>query len=191
MKVNILDAHDRLLQFKKQSDYISKGCQDCIKSRPEEFGNYPFYIFSHKREIGVDERISIFNHDIYHSYKSPVYLRKYGKLEDVPTHRLIWSPRLTKPKAQTNSMLFKYFPSLDQIKVIWILPQKELWDQYFKDNLTENEIVCQSINDFRNNIGKLEKDEDDDLNEEQCKQIYMQISCNASSKKLMGRLYEF
>jgi len=190
MKVNILDAHDRLLQFKKQSDYISKGCQDCIKSRPNEFGSHPFYIFAHKREIGEDEKISIYNQDLQDSLVNIGYKRKYSKIEQVPTHRLIWAPRLTKPTAQENSMLFKYYPSFDHIKIMWIIPDRSMWGQYIKDNLTENQIVCESIHDFRNNKGKLERVEDDDVSEEMAKEIYMAISFNARNDKMMGRLYE-
>lgn len=188
MKVNILEAHDRLLEFRKQSDYISEGCMDCIRKRPEEFGSHPFYILAHKREIATDERIAVFNQACQESIISGSP-RIYKNLAEVPTHRLIWSPRLTKPKAQENSMLFKYYPSVDQIRIIWIIPDKELWEQYIKDNLTENQIVCESIHDYKNNKNRLEASESDDLSEDRAKAIYTQIAFNANNKKLMGRLY--
>jgi hypothetical protein len=190
MKINILEAHDRLQEFKKQSDYISEGCQDCIKNRPEEFGNHSFYIFAHKREIGLDERINIFTQDLQESLVNRSHIRKYIRLDQIPTHRMIWTPRLTKPTAQTNSMLFKSYPPSDTLKVIWIIPSKETWDQYLKDKLTESKIVCESIQDFKNNRSKLEVPEEDDLNDSQADAIYTMICSNAHNKKMMDRLYK-
>ncbi len=183
MKINILEAHDRLESFQQQSDYISKGCQDCIRLRPDEFKNHAFYIFAHKRELGIDERLSIFNIDLQRSIAMPTYLRKYVRLENVPTARLIWEPRLTKPKPQTNSMLFKAYPPSDRIKVIWILPAREMWDSYIKGNLTEDKIVCDSIHDFENNRSKLEMKECDDLEDSKIESIYNEMSLNARNKR--------
>lgn len=176
MKVNKLEAHDRLLSFKQQSDYISKGCQDCINNRPVQFESYPFYIFAHKREIGVDERVSMFNQDLRESLINLAYQRKYTRIEEVPNQRLIWQPRLSKPKAQPNSMLFRYFPSTDTIEIIWMLPAEELWEQYKKGLMTENKIVFDSIDAFQNNRRKLEKKEADDLSDERINAIYREIS---------------
>ena len=102
------------------------------------FGDHPFYIFAHARTD-----------------------------DDGSTKRLIWQPRLTKPKAQTNSMLFKAYPGTDLIKVIWMIPARELWGQYGKGLITENRTVSDSIHDFQFNRNKLEKKEDDDISEEQ------------------------
>lgn len=86
MKINILDAHDRLKSLKSQEEIISKGCQDCIRQRPIEFENHPFYIFCHKREINADERIALFNRDL-HEARLGAYARRYKSLQDVHTHR--------------------------------------------------------------------------------------------------------
>ena len=83
------------------------------------FGNHAFYIFAHTRTE-----------------------------EDGATKRLIWQPRLTKPKAQTNSMLFKAYPGTDNIKVIWMIPAPEIWSQYQSGKMSENKTVNDSINDF-------------------------------------------
>lgn len=163
MKIDRLEAHDRLLLFKNQSDYISQGCQDCIRNRPGAFGNHPFYIFVHKREIGMDERFSIFLTSVHKS------------IEDVPSARLIWSPRLTKPKAQTNSMLFKAYPPTDEIKVIWMLPDRAIWPQYVKGNLTEHPMISESIHAFENNRASLEGRESDDLQDWQIENIYGEV----------------
>lgn len=178
MKVNRLETHDRLLQFKKQSDYISQGCEECIKNRPTEYGNCPFYIFAHKRELGLDERIALFNQDLTRE------VRRYANLENVPSARLLWEPRLVKPKAQTNSMLFRAYPPGDNIKVIWIIPERELWYQYQKGNLVEHSIVRESIDLFINNANLLEKNEPDDLPDEKIVQIMAEIGRNARNRKL-------
>jgi hypothetical protein len=162
------DAHDRYLELQKQADHISQGCQDCIKNRPDQFGNHPFYIFAHKRELGQDERFSLF--------------LERGTLTDLPTHRLIWQPRLTKPKMEDNSMLFKYYPQNDTIKVIWMLPARELWEQYTKGKLSENQVVCESIYDFKNNKAKMEEREDDDLSDKLIDSIYSSIKQSKGSK---------
>ena len=47
MKINPLDAHDRLKHFNNQDFDIGQCCQDLINKRP--FGNHPFYIFAHPR----------------------------------------------------------------------------------------------------------------------------------------------
>lgn len=119
------------------------------------FGEHPFYIFAHART-----------------------------LEDGATKTLIWQPRLTKPKAQTNSMLFKAYPGTDKIKVIWMIPARELWEQYTKGKMTENKTISDSIHDFQNNRSKLEEKEDDDMKDEQIDQIYKEISRSAKKKTL-------
>jgi hypothetical protein len=125
------------------------------------FGNHPFYIFAHARTD-----------------------------DDGVTKRLIWQPRLTKPKAQSNSTLFKSYPSTDVIKVIWMIPARELWGQFDKGLLTENKIVSESIYNFQHHREKLEAKEPDDLSDEQIDAIYTEISATLSGKKLMSRLYE-
>lgn len=183
MKLDRLETHDRLLQFIKQSDNISKGCEDCIRNRPKEYGNYPFYIFAHKRELGLDERIALFNEDLRLSLVNPMHIRIYSNLESVPTARLLWEPRLTKPKAQSNSMLFRAYPPGDNIKVIWMIPAPELWPQYQKDNLTEHSVVCDSIDAFVNDRGSLEAKEKDDLPDDLIRGIMLDIGRNARAKR--------
>ncbi len=180
MKLNRIETIDRYAEFKKQGDYISKGCSDCISNRPQEFLNHPFYIFAHKREIGQDERLSIFNQDLTSFMTDPTYMRKYWRLESVPTHRLIWIPRLTKPSAQTNSMLFKSYPPGDNIKVIWMIPDKSMWKQYEKGNLTESNLTAWSIAQYKDHKRRLEISEDDDVTQEEANRIYAEISKNKS-----------
>lgn len=152
MKINPLDAHDRLQHFTKQSFDIAECCQDLIDKRP--FGDHAFYVFAHTRTD-----------------------------DDGVTKRLIWQPRLTKPKAQTNSMLFKVYPGTDHIKVIWMIPAREMWPQFCKGQLTENKTVVDSINDFTCNRQRLEQKEEDDLTDFQIDAIYKEISKNARIAK--------
>jgi len=120
------------------------------------FGDVPFYIFAHARTE-----------------------------DDGVTKRLIWQPRLTKPKAQTNSMLFKAYPGTDLIKVIWMIPERCMWEQYQKGKLTESQIVTESIHDFINNREKMESPEEDDLSDETIDKIYLEISKQAQFKSII------
>jgi hypothetical protein len=176
MKIDRLEAHDRFIQFTKHDFDIGNTCQDIINSRP--FGTHNFYIFAHKREIGLDERVSLYNQALFSG--------QFTEFDKIPNARIIWQPRLTKPKAQPNSMLFKAYPGSDNIKVIWMLPAEELWDQYTKEKMTQNQVVSESIYDFKNNRKKLESKEDDDLSDDQIDAIYKELSMNANEPKFFS-----
>ena len=149
MTLNRLETHDRLLEFNKQADYISQGCEDCIKNRPLAFGTRPFYIFCHARTD-----------------------------EDPSSKRLIWQPRLTKPKAQTNSMLFRWsYP--DIIKIIWMIPSPEMWKQYENGKMTHSEIIMDSIYAFQHDRTSLEAPEEDDTPDHKVNAIYADVARNA------------
>lgn len=140
-------------EFLKEQKFDISECCQDL-IKQRPFGDHPFYIFAHTRTD-----------------------------DDGVTKRLIWQPRLTKPKAQTNSMLFKAYPGTDLIKIIWMVPARELWEQFKKGLMTENKTVCDSINSFQNNRKKLEEPEPDDLSDEQIKKIYEEISKAANLKK--------
>lgn len=159
LKIDPLDAHDRLNHFTHQSFSISECCQDLVNKAP--FGNRPFYIFTHARTE-----------------------------DDGTTKRLIWQPRLTKPKAQTNSMLFKAFPPSDIINIIWMIPARELWGQFEKGKLTENKTIYDSIHAFQNDRIELEKPDDDDPTDEQINMIYRDICQQVKYDKMMEKLYK-
>jgi hypothetical protein len=165
MKIKLLDAHDRFDHFTKQNFGIGTCCQNLIDKRP--FGEHPFYIFSHARTLGMDERIKLW------------LTGRYKKIEDTPEKFIIWQPRLTKPKAQTNSMLFKAYPGTDNVKTIWIIPAPELWEQFKKGLLTGNETVWNSISQYKSNRESLESPEPDDLNDDQIDKIYQELSRDA------------
>ncbi len=119
------------------------------------FGENPFYIFAHTRTD-----------------------------DDGVTKRLIWQPRLTKPKAQDNSMLFKAYPATDNIKIIWIIPRRETWAQFEKGKVTEDSQIYQSIQSFLTNKEGLEARESDDLPDDKINVIYENIARSMRTKRL-------
>jgi hypothetical protein len=76
-------------------------------------------------------------------------------------------------------MLFKGYPGTDSVKVIWIIPERELWDQYRKGKLTESQIVVESIDLFENDRGLLEAPEADDASDAAIDDAYKNIRFDA------------
>jgi hypothetical protein len=154
MKLNRLETHDRLKHFiKDQSQVIFQGADDCLKKNPlsleiQQYSPY-IYLFAHPR-----------THD------------------DGVSKRLLWQPRLTKPKAQTNSYLFRGKSNTDLVEICWLLPPHETWSQYKKGNVTENDLVLWSINQFINNKKDLESPEHDDLSDDAIRAIYRKMKGN-------------
>lgn len=152
MKVNRFEAHDRLLHLiKDQSDMVAKGAGECLKKNPlslayQEKSNY-IYIFGHAR-----------THD------------------DGVTKRLLWQPRLSKPNPESNSYLFRAKSHTEEMEVCWILPPHEMWAQYQTGNLVHTDIIGWSINQFKYNKKDLFKPFPEDLPEEKCKSILLQIA---------------
>jgi hypothetical protein len=142
------------LQHFKKHDFNIAECCQDLINQ-RPFGDHAFYIFAHARTD-----------------------------DDGVTKRMIWQPRLTKPKAQSNSILFKAYPGTDNIKIIWMIPAEELWGQYQKGLMTESQIVTESIYNFQNHKAKLEAKEADDLEDFQINDIYRQIALSSKSKKL-------
>ncbi len=163
MKLNLFETHDRFEDFTKKTSKQALTIGECVQDlvNKRPFGNYPFYIFSHTRTD-----------------------------DDGFTKRLIHQPRLTKPKAQTNSMLFKASPGTDIIKIIWMIPAREMWKQYKKGNVTQSEIVAWSINMFQHNRNELERNDSDDLTDEQIDEIYQSLGQQARYNKKMEELYK-
>lgn len=140
MKLDPLDAHDRLLTFQKQDFQIPECMTDLIKQEP--FGKHPFYVFCHPRTE-----------------------------DDGVTKRYIYSPWIWKPRAQTNSALYKAYPGTDIIKVMWVIPPREMWNVYQHGSFFENPIIGQSIWLFDHNRNALEQPEDDDPTAEDAQRI--------------------
>lgn len=151
MKLNLLETHDRLEHLvKDQSDNVFKGAEECLKLNPLSLAiqeRCPYvYIFAHTRTC-----------------------------EDGVTKRLLWQPRISKPKAQTNSYLFRAQSKTDYIEVVWIIPERHLWPQYEKGKVTENEIVNYSVDLFDHNRSELENPHPEDISEENAKRIFEKI----------------
>ncbi len=158
ISVNRLDTHDRLLQFQKQADNVGEMCSKIIAQRP--FGNHPFYIFAHARTA-----------------------------DDGVTKRLIWQPRLTKPKSQTNSMLFKVHPLVpEEVKVIWMIPDRAMWSQFKKGLVTESTVVERSIQAFEENRDVLDAPERDDLTDSEVDGIYRELASGIQQNDVFKKL---
>ncbi len=165
MKVNILETHDRLLHFKKdQEANIFQGAEDCLKQNPDSLffqSRSPYiYIFAHPRTA-----------------------------DDGVTKRMLWQPRLWKPKAQTNSYLFRAQSHSDLIEICWMLPPEELWGQYHEGNVTEDDHVLYSINQYCYQRNKLEADEPDDLSDEEGLPIMQEWVRNKRMERMMRISY--
>ena len=182
MKINRLETHDRFLEFQKQANLIEEGLRECIEKRPKEYENYPFYAFGHKRTYALDEQCKLYNDDLMCSILDPTYQRKFTDVLQMPNARIIWIPRLTKPKAEPNSWLFKYYPQEDITKVFWILPEYETWGQYTDEKMCQNRAISESIRMFKTNKEFLEKPEDDDLPEYVIEGINRQIGINKQAQ---------
>jgi hypothetical protein len=151
MKLNRLETHDRLEHLlKDQSDNVFKGAEECLKLNPLSLAiqeKCPYvYIFAHARTS-----------------------------DDGLKKRLLWQPRISKPKAQTNSYLFRAQSHRDLIDVIWIIPERHIWPQYEKGKITENELVNYSVDLFEHNRNELEKPHPEDYSEERSKKIFQSI----------------
>ena len=152
MKLNRLETHDRLLHFgKEQALNIAQGAEDCLNKNRLSLGlqqySHYIYLFAHPR-----------THD------------------DGTTKRMIWQPRLTRPKAQTNSYLFRAFSNTDLMEVCWLLPPREQWSQFDEGNVTESETVRWSIEQFTYFRYALEQPFKDDLQEDKCREIYIKVA---------------
>lgn len=184
MKLNRHETHDRFNIFQKQKDVISEGCMECIKNVPDSIKS-PFYIFAHPRTVDYDEKISI------------MVSGTISNKQQAPSTRLIWSPRITKPKAQTNSYLFLAKKNSDTIKVIWLLPPRELWEQYMPGKMTHNPDVWTSIINFQKHRDILERPEEDGPTRQDEIEFRKIISMEAlkrktdkSNNELIERLYK-
>jgi len=151
MKLNRLETHDRYQHLMQdQSANVFQGAEDCLKKNPLSLAlqeKCPYiYIFAHPRTA-----------------------------EDGTSKKLFWQPRLSIPKPQTNSYLFRAISKTDMIEICWLLPPREMWPQYQKGKVTESNWTLWSINQFQNNRSLLEKPHDEDWTEERCKTVLQSV----------------
>lgn len=150
MKLNRLETHDRLLHFiADQTQSIWQGADDCLKKN--------------ELSLALQE-------------KSPyIYIFAHPRTQDDGNKIMFWQPRISKPKAQTNSYLFRAQSKTDNIEICWMLPPREMWRQYKKGNVTESNWTSWSIEQFQNNRQVLEDPFPDDLSEANGQKIYQQV----------------
>ncbi len=165
MKIDRLETHDRLLHFKKdQSTSIAQGVEDCLKVNSLSLAlqdKSPYiYIFAHPRTA-----------------------------DDGLTKVMYWQPRLSKPKAQTNSYLFRVPSKTDLIEICWMLPPREMKEQFEQGKVTENEIVNWSYQQFDFNRDTLEAPHPEDLPEEKAAMILHHVIADHKSELLRKGLY--
>ena len=140
MKIDRLETHDRLEHFHDdQLDNINKGILETKQN--------PMY-------IAIQDR-------------SPyVYVYVHARTaDDGVTKKLLWQPRISRPLSTTNAMLFRCKSYSDEVEICWMIPPKEMWDQYKKGNLTEHNEVVRSINEFQNQKKKLDEPHPQDVPE--------------------------
>jgi hypothetical protein len=159
MKLNCLETHDRYEHFiNDQSQIIWQGAEDCLKRNIDSLKlqeKSPYvYLFAHPRTS-----------------------------DDGVNKRLLWQPRLTKPKAQTNSYLFRAQSHSDIVEICWLIPAPEMWKQYEKGKVCESNWALWSINQFLHNREELEKPFADDWNDEQARNIILSILISNSKEK--------
>lgn len=151
MKLNRLETHDRLQHLiKDQSANVFQGAEDCLKKNLDSLAiqeKSPYvYLFAHPR-----------THD------------------DGVTKRMLWQPRLSIPKAQTNSYLFRAISKTDLIEIVWLIPSREMWAQYEEGKITESGEVAWSIEMFKRKRSILEQPHPDDMPEERARLILKSI----------------
>ena len=149
LKVSALEVDDRF-------SYVQDEQKDEIITilemfgRKDPFDGHCFYLFAHAR-----------------------------KHENGADIRMIWQPRLTKPKAQTNSMLFRLNPKEpEEVMVVWIIPPREQWHLYEKGKMFQNQIVTESIYDFNHDREKLESKDENDLTDEKVQELLLRLYPN-------------
>jgi hypothetical protein len=165
MKINRLEAHDRLLHLKQdQSINIAQGAEDCLKINPlslaiQEKSPY-IYLFAHPRTA-----------------------------DDGVNKKMLWDPRLSIPEVQPNSYLFRAISKTDSLQICWLLPPKEMWAQYKYGNVTEHELVLWSIEMYNNNRAKLTEPHPDDMPEDSARQILRAVIDEHRQHLRMKKLY--
>jgi len=147
-KLNLFETHDRLEHFKKdQHNIIFEGAEECLKKNPDS--------------LALQEKCPY------------IYLFAHPRLDDDGIRtRLLWQPRLTKPKAQSNSFLFRAISNTDVLEVCWLIPPPELWPQYQRGQIAEDPTVLWSINMFLNNKAELEAPAHDDWPDKKIARIW-------------------
>lgn len=165
MKINRLETHDRLQHLiKDQSINIYQGAEDCLKKNP--------------LSLAIQER-------------SPyIYIFAHPRTHDNGVDKVMyWQPRLSIPEPQTNSYLFRAISKTDIIEVCWMIPPREMWEQYKKGNVTESNWAFWSIEQFKDNRNNLKHPHPDDFSEEKASLIMQEVVNEKRQDIKMKKLY--
>lgn len=110
------------------------------------FGDNPYYIFVHTRQT-----------------------------DTTLDHRVIWQPRMLKPTPQLNSMLFRVPRGSTSFEVIWIIPPVEIWPEFDKGQIHENQVIKQSIYLFQRKFFELSQPHPQDLTGEDAQNVMFEM----------------
>lgn len=171
MKLDRLETHDRLIEYQKQQKDLSDGVLECIRNVPDAV-QCPFYVYGHSRSVDYDEKINIVQ-----------TLKKRA-----PDSRIIWMPVVTKPKAAPNTYLFLCRKNSDIIEIIWMLPKRELWDQYKPGQMCHNENIWISIQNYLNDKERLNAPDKNGPTEKDIEHFRKVIGHEAHQRKKMRSL---
>lgn len=166
MKLNRLETHDRLVHFKKDQDLnVFLGAEECLKRNPDALK--------------------------YQSHSSYIYIFAHPRTtEDGRNKRLLWQPRLIKPKPESNSYLFRAQSYTDLIEVCWLIPDERLWPQFDANKLTTDPTISWSIEQFKHNQMRLAQSHPEDLSIAQAGQILKTVLLESISEKNREKLLD-
>lgn len=154
--------------IKDQSAAITKGAEDCL--------------FRNPKSLAIQERSHY------------VYIYGHARTADNGVDKVIyWDPRLWKPYPEANTFLYRAKSKSDILEECWIIPEKHLWPQYKKGNITEHQTVLWSIYQFTHHPDQLAEPDPDDFPEEKAKEILRIIidekRQDLRNKKMMDNIY--
>ena len=160
MKVDRLETHDRLEHFQNdQLDNINKGIMDTKRNELYQ---------------AIQDRCPY------------IYVHVHARTaEDGVTKKVLWHPRISRPESSDNAMLFRCKAYSDEVEICWMIPDKAMWDQYKKGNITEHSEVLRSIDEYKNNKEKLDKPHLEDLPENIGMQILQDVKVALRQDKFM------
>jgi hypothetical protein len=166
MKLNRLDTHDRLLHFKKDQDLnIFQGAEECLKKNPDALK--------------------------YQAHSSYIYIFAHPRTaEDGINKRLLWQPRLIRPKPESNSYLFRAQSHTDLLEVCWLIPDERLWPQFEANKLTAEPTITWSIEMYCLNRDEIAKPHPEDLSIAKAGQILKTVLLESIAEKNREKLLD-
>lgn len=159
MKINRLETHDRLVHFKKDQDVnVFLGAEECLKKNPDSLK--------------------------YQSHSPYIYIYSHPRTTDDGLHkRLLWQPRLIKPKPESNSWLFRAASHTDLLEICWLLPDEMLWPQFEANKLASDPDILWSIEQYKHNREALGRPHPEDWSIPQAGNILLAILRESIAEK--------